>query len=133
MGLGKTIQAITFISAIKGAKESQSAFFFNPRNKFSNKESSSSCDPSSDLFVDEVTKTNPIIVIEDSDNETVSKANVTGLVSDKDYKGVTKMPVLIICPASVLDNWNKEFSKWCRLRVMICHGKDRSGKCNSIV
>ncbi len=128
MGLGKTIQAIAFISALKGAKESQSTFFFNPKNKSSNKENSSR-EPSSDLFNnEEVTENNPI-VIDDSENEpTVTQATNTNKtsISDKDYKGVTKQPVLIICPASVLENWNKEFTKWCRLRVMIFHGKDRS-------
>jgi SNF2 family DNA or RNA helicase len=124
MGLGKTIQAIAFISAIKGAKESQSAFFFNPKNKTGNKENSSR-EPSSDLFNEEMTENNPI-VIDDSENEPITSSTKKTSISDKDYKGVTKQPVLIICPASVLENWNKEFSKWCRLRVMIFHGKDRS-------
>lgn len=126
MGLGKTIQAIAFISAIKGAKESQSAFFFNPKNKSGNKENSSR-EPSSDLFNEEMTEANPIVIDDDLDEPAVTSPNKTS-ISDKDYKGVTKQPVLIICPASVLENWNKEFAKWCRLRVMIFHGKDRSSK-----
>lgn len=36
-----------------------------------------------------------------------------------------KGPVLIIGPASVLQNWENEFSDWANFRVAICHGPNR--------
>lgn len=33
--------------------------------------------------------------------------------------------VLIIGPASVLENWENEFSMWANFRVSICHGPNR--------
>ncbi|CAO2813141.1 unnamed protein product [Amaranthus hypochondriacus] len=36
-----------------------------------------------------------------------------------------KGPVLIIGPASVIENWENEFSNWANFRVSICHGPNR--------
>lgn len=36
-----------------------------------------------------------------------------------------KGPVLIICPTSVIQNWEIEFSKWSTFSVSVCHGSSR--------
>ncbi|CAM8958840.1 unnamed protein product [Rhodiola kirilowii] len=36
-----------------------------------------------------------------------------------------KGPVLIICPTSVIQNWEIEFSKWSNFNVSVCHGASR--------
>ncbi|XP_062152558.1 switch 2 isoform X2 [Alnus glutinosa] len=36
-----------------------------------------------------------------------------------------KDPVLIICPTSVINNWESEFSKWATFSVSVCHGANR--------
>ncbi|KAL2937789.1 Switch 2 [Bienertia sinuspersici] len=41
--------------------------------------------------------------------------------ADRKQKG----PVLIIGPASVLQNWENEFSNWANFRVAVCHGPNR--------
>ncbi|XP_023751613.1 switch 2 [Lactuca sativa] len=40
-------------------------------------------------------------------------------------KQETKGPVLIICPSSVIQNWEIEFSKWSTFNVAIYHGANR--------
>jgi SNF2 family DNA or RNA helicase len=34
-------------------------------------------------------------------------------------------PVLIICPSSIIQNWESEFSKWSNFSVSIYHGANR--------
>lgn len=43
----------------------------------------------------------------------------------KDNKQLNKPPVLIICPSSVIQNWEVEFSKWSTFNVAIYHGTNR--------
>jgi superfamily II DNA/RNA helicase len=38
---------------------------------------------------------------------------------------LTQLPVLIICPASILQHWSREFLRWYRLRVFVCHGREK--------
>ncbi|KAK4486941.1 hypothetical protein RD792_006256 [Penstemon davidsonii] len=40
-------------------------------------------------------------------------------------KNTEKGPVLIICPSSVIQNWETEFSKWSTFSVAIYHGPNR--------
>ncbi|KAL3848831.1 hypothetical protein ACJIZ3_010713 [Penstemon smallii] len=42
-----------------------------------------------------------------------------------DGKKTEKGPVLIICPSSVIQNWETEFSKWSTFSVAIYHGPNR--------
>ncbi|KAJ9562932.1 hypothetical protein OSB04_008092 [Centaurea solstitialis] len=43
----------------------------------------------------------------------------------KGNEGDKKGPVLIICPSSVIQNWEAEFSKWATFSVAIYHGANR--------
>ncbi|PWA82501.1 switch 2 [Artemisia annua] len=45
--------------------------------------------------------------------------------SPKENEGVNKGPTLIICPSSVIQNWEDEFSKWSTFSVAIYHGVNR--------
>ncbi|KAL7137045.1 hypothetical protein ABFS83_10G068000 [Erythranthe nasuta] len=40
-------------------------------------------------------------------------------------KEIEKGPVLIICPSSVILNWESEFSKWSTFKVSVYHGANR--------
>ncbi|GAB2274783.1 Swi5 complex subunit Swi2 [Dionaea muscipula] len=48
-------------------------------------------------------------------------SNFSNSKRDEDVKG----PVLIICPTSVIHNWESEFSKWATFRVSVYHGTNR--------
>ncbi|KAL8130043.1 hypothetical protein V2J09_019198 [Rumex salicifolius] len=43
----------------------------------------------------------------------------------QENQAVEKGPVLIICPSSVIRNWEDEFSKWANFSVSIFHGPNR--------
>lgn len=45
-----------------------------------------------------------------------------GLKEKRDDK---KGPVLIVCPTSVIQNWEIEFSRWSSFAISICHGANR--------
>ncbi|KAI3499090.1 hypothetical protein L1887_34883 [Cichorium endivia] len=47
-------------------------------------------------------------------------------------KQKTKNPVLIICPSSVIQNWETEFSKWSSFKVALYHGTNRDTIFNKI-
>lgn len=47
------------------------------------------------------------------------------LKSHKENQAVKKGPVLIICPSSVILNWESEFSKWSTFNVAVYHGANR--------
>lgn len=39
-----------------------------------------------------------------------------------------RTPHLVICPASLIQNWAREFKHWCPgMRVLMYHGKEREG------
>ncbi|CAN1160902.1 Switch 2 [Linum perenne] len=46
-------------------------------------------------------------------------------VPKQDTSGCHKGPVLIICPSSVIQNWEIEFSKWATFSVAMYHGSNR--------
>ncbi|KAI9093173.1 hypothetical protein K1719_027187 [Acacia pycnantha] len=48
-----------------------------------------------------------------------------GEYMSKENQAMKKDPVLIICPTSVIHNWESEFSKWANFRVSIYHGSNR--------
>lgn len=43
----------------------------------------------------------------------------------KEHQAGKKDPVLIICPTSVIHNWENEFSKWSTFSVSVYHGTNR--------
>lgn len=43
----------------------------------------------------------------------------------KEHQAGKKDPVLIICPTSVIHNWDNEFSKWSTFSVSVYHGTNR--------
>ncbi|XP_028761649.1 LOW QUALITY PROTEIN: switch 2-like [Neltuma alba] len=43
----------------------------------------------------------------------------------KENQAMKRDPVLIICPTSVIHNWESEFSKWANFSVSIYHGSNR--------
>ncbi|KAK6120681.1 hypothetical protein DH2020_045579 [Rehmannia glutinosa] len=52
------------------------------------------------------------------------KSSEPDLISHKG-KQIEKGPVLIICPSSVILNWESEFSKWSTFSVSVYHGANR--------
>jgi len=53
------------------------------------------------------------------------KRDAPGGVPHPLLQPLTKSPIMIICPASVLHHWHGEFYRWARLRVFICHGRSK--------
>ncbi|XP_076937822.1 switch 2-like [Bidens hawaiensis] len=47
------------------------------------------------------------------------------MTSPPNLREDSKGPVLIICPSSVIQNWESEFSKWSTFNVAIYHGTNR--------
>jgi len=43
--------------------------------------------------------------------------------SAKIYAPTANSPVLVVCPASLLQHWHREFYHWTKLRTFIAHGK----------
>ncbi|RZC65349.1 hypothetical protein C5167_009043 [Papaver somniferum] len=60
-------------------------------------------------------------------------AFLAAVVGDEAENGDSKMlkrvgkknPVLIICPTSIIQNWENEFSKWAKFSVSVYHGANR--------
>ncbi|KAL9153798.1 hypothetical protein ABFS82_10G072000 [Erythranthe guttata] len=52
------------------------------------------------------------------------KSSESDLIHQKG-KEIEKGPVLIICPSSVILNWESEFSKWSTFKVSVYHGANR--------
>jgi SNF2 family DNA or RNA helicase len=80
MGMGKTVQTISFVVAIKGGRAAEPSMFFKTKSS---------------------------------------------LVLTEPALPLTTKPILVVCPASVLQNWHTEFHRWARLRVFIAHAKVR--------
>lgn len=53
------------------------------------------------------------------------KGSEPDLISQKGREIENRGPVLIICPSSVILNWESEFSKWSTFRVAVYHGANR--------
>lgn len=53
------------------------------------------------------------------------KGSEPDLTSHKGQQVEKKGPVLIICPSSVILNWESEFSKWSTFSVSVYHGANR--------
>lgn len=89
MGMGKTVQAIAFVSAILGpTTESDTLYKFFQKDKNAGKE-----------------QTNPIEIDDDERH--------------------TALPVLLVVPAGVIEQWEREFQKWVKMHVNLFHGPDR--------
>ncbi|KAL6536897.1 Swi5 complex subunit Swi2 [Orobanche hederae] len=54
-----------------------------------------------------------------------AKGSEPELISHKGKEIEKKGPVLIICPSSVILNWESEFSKWSTFSVSVYHGANR--------
>jgi hypothetical protein len=172
MGLGKTIQAIAFIAAIKGGKETnqrtllsfwkqnissqqqqqQQPFIINEelkilpsdKNRIDQKsELNSNSEDDFSYNSDEKRKSiedeffakfnrneNPEIIELDNDNNDDLKpffhpnnqqntfVDVNQNINSKEQlvqtsSALTSLPVLIVCPASVLQHWHREFLRVC--------------------
>eukprot|EP01122_Echinamoeba_exundans_P004990 TRINITY_DN15178_c0_g1_i1.p1 TRINITY_DN15178_c0_g1~~TRINITY_DN15178_c0_g1_i1.p1 ORF type:complete len:848 (-),score=163.32 TRINITY_DN15178_c0_g1_i1:121-2664(-) len=97
MGLGKTVQAVGFVASIKG--------WGNTAQQRAN-----------DFFKPRKPR---------SDGETPSKSAASPSRPGKQESSPPTAPVLVVCPASVLHQWHREFRNWTGLRAFVCHAKDR--------
>jgi DNA excision repair protein ERCC-6-like 2 len=97
MGLGKTVQAVGFVASIKG--------WGNTAQQRAN-----------DFFKPRSRR---------SEVETPSKLHDSPTRPSKQDSPPSSAPVLVVCPASVLHQWHREFRNWTGLRAFVCHAKDR--------
>jgi len=102
MGLGKTIQSIAFISAVLGK----------------------SGIPEVDTMLPQLSRLERIPIPEAPDKGTYGATVAGDDTYAPDYSG-TGAPVLVVCPLSLLGNWQDELSAWGTFRVAVLHGASR--------